>query len=71
VVYSEFWRHCLPADVLEKLPHCLEGHLEPEPLVDAIMRFGCPVCKSFTILICLGFSGEQAVKLLQLKAKLR
>jgi len=68
--YSEFWRHCVPADVFDKLPHCSEGHPEPEALCDVIMKYGCPVCKGFVVLIALGFTGEQAVKLLQLKAKM-
>jgi hypothetical protein len=68
--YSEFWKHCVPASVVAELPHCSEGHPEPEALCDAILKYGCPVCRGFVVLIALGCSGPEAVKLLQLKAKL-
>jgi hypothetical protein len=66
-----FFEHCVPADVLAKLPHCSEGHLEPAALCEAIMSYGCPICRGFVVLMGLGFSAEESVDLLKVKAKMK
>ena len=64
----EFYEHCVPADVIAKLPKCSDGHPDPESLCDALLQHGCPICREFMILIVVfGFSGRQAVELLKVK----
>lgn len=63
----EFYKHCVPADVIAKLPQCSEAHLEPEALCNAILQYGCPICRGYVFLIALGFSGQEAVNLLKAK----